>query len=465
MKAARLPAGSEADPVAARGADVRMEVRMMRGLSRHVSVIAVLAWVWAVIAHAAIQVGDPIPQDATTAILRAFDRYDAIGLSAAHSNEKLDEFILSLIHHPAFAEKVNDIVVECGNSLYQPILDRYIAGEDVPLEEVRQAWRKTTVRMCALSGFYDAFFPAIRALNHALPRETRLRVLVCEPSVDWSVADPKGARSSNRNPMITSVMTTEIFAKHRKALVLIGVGHLWHDGGTAVSAYEKTFPGRTFVIDAHSGFAAFFDLERGHALEARMRGWPIPSLVMVKGSWLADLDLPYFLWPFTKRLAGTSYVDLVDAYLYLGPGASLTYERTPEAVLNDRQYITELSARFGAIDVDALRRRNQERALFTPADRAEARQFAPGAERVGRYVAQPGEGPVIEIDFRRGVLSARLGHSTTWTPLTANEGGTSYSLPTAAGTLRLDFESVAGAEDRLILDAGGSASKRTLVRE
>jgi hypothetical protein len=218
------------------------------------------------------------------------------------------------------------------------------------------------------------------------------------------------------------------------------------------------------VIDAHNGFAAFFDLQRGRELEARMHAWPIPSLVTVKGSWLADLDLPYFLWPFPKRMAGESYADLVDAYLYLGPGASLTYERTPETILNDQSYISELSGRFGAIDVEALGRRNQERALFTAADRAEARQFAPGAECVGRYAANPGDAPVIEIDFRRGVLSARLGTSTAWTPLEANGGRTSYKLPTSDGTVRLEFESIDGVVARLVLDAGGSASRSTLLR-
>jgi hypothetical protein len=46
----------------------------------------------------------------------------------------LDDFILSLIRNPAFSEKV----FECGNSLHQPVLDRYIAGEDVAFTEVRK---------------------------------------------------------------------------------------------------------------------------------------------------------------------------------------------------------------------------------------------------------------------------------------------------------------------------------------
>jgi hypothetical protein len=45
-------------------------------------------------------------------------------MNAAHSNEKQNVFILALVRTPAFAAKVNDIVVECGNSRYQPLVDR-----------------------------------------------------------------------------------------------------------------------------------------------------------------------------------------------------------------------------------------------------------------------------------------------------------------------------------------------------
>jgi hypothetical protein len=404
------------------------------------SPIAALAIsVWTVVVCAFSQGATPTAQPAIDAILAAFDRYNAVGMNAAHSNEKQDEFIFTLIRHPDFARKVNDVVVECGNREYQPLLDRFIAGDDIPLGEARRVWRTTAVRMCALSGFYDTLFPAIRALNRDLPNERRLRVLVCESG------------TLDRNQVITSVMTTEVLAKHRKALMLIGVGHLWHGEarGTAVSAYEKTYPGRTLVIDTHNGFAAFFDLARGRELEARMQSWPIPSFVTVKGSWLADLDLPYFLWPFPKRLAGVSYADLVDAYLYLGPGASLTYERTPDTILDDHAYLADVSGRLGAIDVDAMRRRNQDRALFTSADRAEARQFAPGAECVGTYMKQGGDTPMLDVDFRGGILSARWAGSKEWTMLKAAGGRTKYQLVTPDGTLTLDFEVAASSAERV----------------
>jgi hypothetical protein len=79
-----------------------------------------------------------IPEPATAAILAAFDNYEVVALPAAHGMKDLDDFIPSLIRNPSFSEKVNDIVLECGNSLYQPVLDRYIAGEDVAFTEVRK---------------------------------------------------------------------------------------------------------------------------------------------------------------------------------------------------------------------------------------------------------------------------------------------------------------------------------------
>jgi hypothetical protein len=101
---------------------------------------------------------ETIPQPAIPAILAAFDKYEVVAMPAAHGMKDLDDLILSLIRNSTFRERVNDIEVECGNSLYQSVLDRYIAGEEVPFGEVRKVWRNTTQPMCGLSGFYDSFF-------------------------------------------------------------------------------------------------------------------------------------------------------------------------------------------------------------------------------------------------------------------------------------------------------------------
>jgi hypothetical protein len=102
---------------------------------------------------------DPKPEDATRAILAAFDKYEVVGMDAAHGNKDLDDLILHVIRDPAFPAKANDIVVECGNSLYQGILDRYIAGDDVPLSEVQQVGATPLNRCVACPAFTKSCFP------------------------------------------------------------------------------------------------------------------------------------------------------------------------------------------------------------------------------------------------------------------------------------------------------------------
>ena len=80
---------------------------------------------------------------------------------------------------------MNDIEVEFGNSLYQPILDRYIAGENVPFTEVQRVWRKIGQPASGASGFVEQFFPLVRALNQKLPQERRVPVLAGDFPVDW----------------------------------------------------------------------------------------------------------------------------------------------------------------------------------------------------------------------------------------------------------------------------------------
>lgn len=188
---------------------------------------------------------DPKPSDATTAILNALDKYEVVGISAAHGNKDLDDFVLHVVRSPAFATRVNDIVVECGNSLYQQTLDRYIAGDDVPLNEVRQVWRDTTQPMCGISAFYEELFPLVRRINQSLPPGKKLRMLAGDPPIDWSKVKTgsdfgHGQFLMVRDANIASVMEKEVLAKHRKALMLFGTAHLFHAESTAVGIYKRT---------------------------------------------------------------------------------------------------------------------------------------------------------------------------------------------------------------------------------
>jgi hypothetical protein len=122
-----------------------------------------------------IKGNEPNPGDAIKSILAAFDKYEVVAMGAAHGNQDLDDFILKLVRDPGLPGRINDIAVECGNSLYQPILDRYLAGDDVRLEDVRPVWRNTTQPMCSVSAFYEELFPLVRRINQKLPAPKKFR--------------------------------------------------------------------------------------------------------------------------------------------------------------------------------------------------------------------------------------------------------------------------------------------------
>ena len=86
----------------------------------------------------------PLALDAAAELLGAFDRVPVVALGEAHGLQEEHDFLGTLLRHPDFPARVNDIVVEFGNALYQDVVDRYLAGEAVDRSELRQAWRNTT---------------------------------------------------------------------------------------------------------------------------------------------------------------------------------------------------------------------------------------------------------------------------------------------------------------------------------
>lgn len=305
---------------------------------------------------------DPIPQPAIPAVVAAFDKYEVVALPEAHGKKDLDDFILSLIRTPSFSEKVNDIEVECGNSLYQPILDRYIAGGDVPFTEARKVWRNTTSPMCDVNAFFEQFFPLVRAINYKLPPGKRIRVLAGDPPIDWDkVKTPQDVAKfsdiSVREATIAAVMEKEVLSKHRKALVLFGTDHLFHDLGafSAVSIYERDYPNVTFVISD----LGIFDTRLPTLSNSPFKTWPVPSLAWARGTWLGSLELTRFaLLPGPYAIDSKDCVvfkpllhmeNLVDAFLYLGPQDLRLAEQIPADISLDSARYARLFAPAWAV--------------------------------------------------------------------------------------------------------------------
>ena len=301
---------------------------------------------------------EPFPEPAAAAILAAFDKYEIVAMPEAHGMKDIDDFILSLLRNPAFPDKVNDIAVECGNSLYQPVLDRYIAGEDVPFTEVRKVWRNTTQAMCGSSGFFEQLFPLVRAINQKLPAGRRLRMLAGDSPVEWDkVTSLQDAPQKyfDRDGSIASVMENEVLSKHRKALMLFGTFHLMHGAArSAVGAYEKAYPDVTFVISD----LLTFDANLPGVPRNPFAAWPVPSLAKAKGTWVGALDIGHFFPPLIRLDKDCNVVngfpkdvqkpmaELVDAFLYLGPPDLALTEQMPADIALDADYRKEVRRRL-----------------------------------------------------------------------------------------------------------------------
>jgi hypothetical protein len=282
-------------------------------------------------------------------LLSAFDKADVIALGASRGTRG-SELRIRLIRHPDFPTKARFIVVEWGNALYQSNLDRYIKGEDVPLEELQQVWRNQTQIASWDSPIYAEFFAAVREINQKLPPARQLRVLGGDPPIDWSkiqtITDYMSfAGGEHRDESLASVLRNQVIKNHEKALVIYGSAHF--------KAVEESATGRVFVVSAQGGSGPGYE-EFEKALQSRER----PVLLSLRWTPAAAFAANQFSWG-ARRFAGGKEVplfapdvtlgDLADACVYFGQGADADPDPDP-AIYRGTPYGAEIARRRQILD-------------------------------------------------------------------------------------------------------------------
>ena len=262
---------------------------------------------------ASSQLLEPKPEPALDYIAQAFDRYPVVALGEIHGNRDTAKFLSLLIRQDQFAKSVNDIVVEFGNALYQPIADRYVAGGSVDRDELRQIWENTT----QISGIwrlpmYEEILADIRAVNATLPPDRRYRVLLGDPPIDWNHVQSPADDDMNdwRDAHCAWVIEHAVLRRGRRALLFIGGGHISRRvlfPNSLIHLLDERSPGRTLVIQPLDAGQV------GPAVGAAMRKWPVPSVVPVRHTWLGMSDVQTIGFRFSKGLVQ----DDVDALLTL----------------------------------------------------------------------------------------------------------------------------------------------------
>jgi hypothetical protein len=304
------------------------------------------------------------PENATTAVLRAFDSHDLVMLGEIHGNKQEYEWLRSLVATSQFAERVDDIVMEFGNSLYQKSVDRYIAGDDVPIEQVQKAWRNTVGAIGPASPVSAWLYQAVRETNLRRRGKHQMRILCGDPYIDWEqVKDREDIAPylGNRDQWYTQVVKDEVLAKHHRALLIMGWGHfLRGEGPSYVEPQLRAAGARTYLIVSGTNVIGGYE-----DLDQRFDSWPTPAIVSLAGNWVGDLAAmpvlsgggmgPQFVMMGHEPSAGGAsetrhaplkLKDAADALLYLGPRDSLIQVLMSRTELEGTAYGKEIVRRL-----------------------------------------------------------------------------------------------------------------------
>jgi hypothetical protein len=300
------------------------------------------------------------PQKAVSGIVKLFDTYSVVAIGEFHGYAELGDLYTALVRDPAFQRTVNDIVIEFASRHNQPILDRYILQcADVPLDELRRVWRDTSKATHFWeSPLYMGWLEAIRDANRKLPAAKRMRVLAGDTPIDWAKikTHEDWVALGQSDVSFAKVVNEEVLDKKRKALLILGAGHLAKDGGrlkqqNTTSRIEKAHPGAIGIVFV---FGTIPPHEYLPEVLKKMVDWKIPSLFYpLKGSWLGK-----------EPWLGRAPLDQVaDGLLYVGPPGTQKLIQSRRDTI-DKVWFEELQRRsliqWGSTDrVEVLRPREK----------------------------------------------------------------------------------------------------------
>jgi len=292
---------------------------------------------------------DPSPKNAAAVVLEAFETHDIVMLGEIHWNKQEYAWLRSLVANPEFADRVDDVVMEFGNSLYQKSVDRYIAGEPVSIEKVQRAWRNT-LGLGDPPPIYGDLYKAVRETNMRRHGKHQMRVLCGDPYINWNKVKTKedvGPYLGHRDQWYAQVVKDEVLAKHHRAFLIAGSAHFLRDQGAGygegyVEPELRRVGAKTFLILAGTNAVKGYD-----DLDHRFDSWPAPSIALLNGNWAGELPaLPVISGGTEGSDSTLKLKDAADALLYLGPRDSLIHVETVREEVDGTAYGKELLRRM-----------------------------------------------------------------------------------------------------------------------
>jgi hypothetical protein len=321
----------------------------------------------------------PVVRPGFDGIFEAFRTHPLVGLGETHRRAQEIDFYTALIRDPRFAREVGNVVVEFGGAAHQDIIDRYVAGEDVPYLDLRKVWTDTVGWIGVVPSMgYQLFYYQLRQVNLTLPPSNRIHVWLGEPVIDWSQIKTHAdwvKVNRLRDSHAAELIEREILGRGRKALVIYGGGHFWPlmpgdlgkkledaDWGTNTlrARIDQAHPGALFTARFYTGAG---DKACVEDFESRVSSaWPVPALVTpLHDSAVADnllrcnpvppkgITFPPGLSDAQKQQAATFWAQAetrFDALIYVGPKAQLAFAPTLSDYFMDGDYFQEIARHY-----------------------------------------------------------------------------------------------------------------------
>ena len=310
----------------------------------------------------------PKPQDATSAVVELFHTHNIVMLGEAHDSKQEYQWLCKLVGNPEFANNVDDIVVEFGNSLYRKSVDRYISGDDVPVDEVQKAWRNMIASVPPVSPVYGWFYKAVRESNMARHGKHQIRLLMGSPPGDWDKIENStdlAPYEAEREQWYAQVVKDEVLAKHHRALLIMGAGHFLRGNAQALQDQllaqqhravppvdrAQLVPGyieRELRAAAANPYLIVFgtNVVDGHGdIDRRFDAWPMPVIASLSGNWVGELPAQPVITGGHASATPFKLADQADAMLYVAPCDSLTTVNVPLAEVDGTAYGKEIARR------------------------------------------------------------------------------------------------------------------------
>jgi hypothetical protein len=284
------------------------------------------------------------PPDAVKELIASFAGANLVALGERHWVREDSDFRSRVVHDPAFAEAAADIVVEFASALHQGLLDRFVAGGDVPVNELSKVWRDTQPGAWD-SPVYEEFLYAVRQVNAGLAPGRRLRVLAADPPFVWKDSCDKGEMREwieGRDRFAAALIEREVLHRQRKALLVFGALHVCRGlAGSIAERLRGNSSARWFSAipmegAAIAGVLAAAQASPGEPALVRLAGSPVGELaandLFGKGNQRVKVvEGKVVLVPASPFAAGVPLREVADAGLYFG-GAPPEVAPPPEGI-------------------------------------------------------------------------------------------------------------------------------------